>query len=374
LLASFPVEINAASQAQLNAERKLEKQTQQQVSSNSARINRIEAQLVSLKTSVDELDQSISKDQVETDNERMNLKGLQVQEANGEAKKEMLIQEFNQLLVSTYESGGYVEYASCLLKAADWNDFVIRLAAVEYILKHNQDLQQNIVDQNQIINGQETTISQDMAGLQTAIAQENQLVSLKKQTASNEQIALSGLSAKQRQLVEEKLSQLNTINDIQQELLDQEEEARLAAKNGPVRSMSGIAPVTRPVSVGSAGIMSMISYAENYVGTPYVWGGTTPSPGFDCSGFAMYVFHHLGINLERTSGEQYLEGAPVTEDNLEPGDLIFFSTYTSGASHVGIYIGSGLMVDSEASGVIIDNITNRYWAPRYLGARRIAQT
>ena len=117
----------------------------------------------------------------------------------------------------------------------------------------------------------------------------------------------------------------------------------------------------------------MISYAENFIGTPYVWGGTTPSPGFDCSGFTQYVFDHLGINLERTSQEQYLEGTPVAENNLEPGDLVFFSTYTYGASHVGIYIGSGLMVDSEVSGVIIDNITNSYWAPRYLGARRIAQ-
>ncbi len=104
-----------------------------------------------------------------------------------------------------------------------------------------------------------------------------------------------------------------------------------------------------------------------------MWGGTTPRPGFDCSGFTQYVFDHLGIKLERTSQEQYLESAPITENNLEPGDLVFFSTYTYGASHVGIYIGSDLMVDSEVSGVIIDNITNSYWAPRYLGARRIAQ-
>jgi cell wall-associated NlpC family hydrolase len=161
---------------------------------------------------------------------------------------------------------------------------------------------------------------------------------------------------------------------LQRELRDQEEEAKIAAKNGPVKSMGGIASINHPVTVGSAGIASMFSYAESYIGTHYVWGGTTPNPGFDCSGFTQHVFHHLGINLRRTSQEQYLEGAPITESNLQPGDLVFFITYTYGASHVGIYIGSGRMVDSEVSGVIIDNITNSYWAPRYLGARRIAQS
>jgi cell wall-associated NlpC family hydrolase len=372
LLTLSPLEIDAASYAQLKAAKQSEKQTQGQIATNSSRINSTEAQLVSLKTSLDELDRSMSKNQTGIASERVTLQGLQTRESAEEAARQVLVQGFNEVLVSTYENGGSAEYLSILLQAANWQDFLWRLDAVTAILKHNQTLQQNIISQSQIIKGQEASIDQDMAGLQAAIDQENQLASLKKQTDSNEQLVLSGLSSKQRQLAEQKLSQQNTVNNIQQELLDQEEEARIAAANGPIKSEGGITSITRPVAVGAAGISSLISFAEGFIGTPYVWGGTTPRPGFDCSGFTQYAFSHLGISLKRTSEEQCLEGTPVSENALEPGDLVFFSTYASGASHVGIYIGNDLMVDSEVSGVIIDNVTNAYWAPRYLRATRIA--
>ena len=157
---------------------------------------------------------------------------------------------------------------------------------------------------------------------------------------------------------------------VQRELRDQEEEGEMAAKNGPVIDVGESESITHPVNVRSSRMSSMIRYAESYMGTPYVWGGTTPE-GFDCSGFTQHVYDHLVIRLARTSQEQYMEGMPVAESDLKPGDLVFFSTYTYGASHVGIYIGNGRMIDSEASGVNIDNMTNSYWSQRYLGARRV---
>ena len=81
----------------------------------------------------------------------------------------------------------------------------------------------------------------------------------------------------------------------------------------------------------------IVQTAMEYIGVPYVFGGTSPS-GFDCSGFVRYVFAHAGIYLPRMADEQYEVGTPVAMSNLRTGDLVFFSTYDYGASHVGIYL------------------------------------
>lgn len=115
----------------------------------------------------------------------------------------------------------------------------------------------------------------------------------------------------------------------------------------------------------------VIQTSLQYIGVPYVFGGTTPG-GFDCSGFTRYVFANAGISLPRTADAQYEVGTPVAYSDLIPGDLVFFSTYTYGASHVGVYIGDGQFVDASTSrGVAIDSLNSSYWSSTYIGARRI---
>ncbi|TCS77509.1 C40 family peptidase [Pectinatus cerevisiiphilus] len=115
----------------------------------------------------------------------------------------------------------------------------------------------------------------------------------------------------------------------------------------------------------------IIQTSLQYIGVPYVFGGTTPS-GFDCSGFTRYVFANAGISLPRTADAQYEVGTPVAYDDLIPGDLVFFSTYTYGASHVGVYMGDSKFIDASTSrGVTIDSLDSGYWSSAYIGARRI---
>ena len=116
---------------------------------------------------------------------------------------------------------------------------------------------------------------------------------------------------------------------------------------------------------------AVLSESMNYLGVPYVFGGTTPS-GFDCSGYVRYVFAKAGIQLPRTADAQYEMGTPVATSELVPGDLVFFSTYEPGASHVGIYLGNDKFINaSSSSGVSVASLHNSYWNACYIGARRV---
>ncbi len=131
-------------------------------------------------------------------------------------------------------------------------------------------------------------------------------------------------------------------------------------------------------SVGEAPVVEtvgqqLVNYAYNFLGTPYVWGGTSTS-GFDCSGFTQYVYAQMGYSIKRTAQQQYNNnGYEVTD--LQLGDLVFFSnTYSySGVTHVGIYIGDNQFIHAanSGSGVKITSLSDDYYAARYVGARRI---
>ncbi len=120
---------------------------------------------------------------------------------------------------------------------------------------------------------------------------------------------------------------------------------------------------------------ALIAYSKTFLGTPYVYGGDSPSDGgFDCSGFTQYVFGKNGYTINRISKDQALNGKSVTEANLQPGDLVFHSFDRTGViSHVGIYLGGGKMIHSPKTGdtVKITDITTSYWTSRYVTARRI---
>ncbi len=124
------------------------------------------------------------------------------------------------------------------------------------------------------------------------------------------------------------------------------------------------------VSRGSADKSVLIDHALSLQGVRYVFGGTTRN-GFDCSGFTQYVFAGSDISLPRTSFEQFKTGTSVNRQQLQQGDLVFFTTYAEGASHVGIYISGGNFVHASINGVKITSLNESYYNSHYVGARRV---
>ena len=134
------------------------------------------------------------------------------------------------------------------------------------------------------------------------------------------------------------------------------------------REITGRERNSRSFSYQTKGI---VETAQRYIGTPYVFGGTSPK-GFDCSGFTQYVFKQQGRQLPRMADQQFLVGKMISRNSLQKGDLVFFSTYEKGASHEGIYMGEGRFIHASSSkGVMNSHLDEPYWKTHYLGARRV---
>ena len=152
-------------------------------------------------------------------------------------------------------------------------------------------------------------------------------------------------------------------------LTTREKETKTSSKTeSTTTNTTSKANTTKSNTTASASASSVVSYAKQFLGCKYVYGGTSPS-GFDCSGFTQYVYKHFGVNLNRTAAAQYSNGKSVT--NLQAGDLVMFGK--SGINHVGIYIGGNTFIHAAnpSKGVRTDSMSTGYYKTNYVGARRI---
>jgi peptidoglycan DL-endopeptidase CwlO len=258
-----------------------------------------------------------------------------------------------------------------LLGAHSLSEFVDSVETVNSVA--SQDTQ--VIDE---IKKFKRDVTLRAAFLKKAQARQEQIVA--ERAAAKREIE-SGLAERQRlvQSIKGEIARLQAEEEARQARLAAEAQQRLqaelvaqkqAAAEAQQTSVVGASAVTpEGVSVAPpARFGGVVGVAMQYLGTPYVWGGASPG-GFDCSGFVMYVYSQVGVYLPHHAADQYNYGTPVSRDELEPGDLVFFD----GLGHVGIYIGGGQFVHSPHTGdvVKISSLDDSWYAATYVGARRL---
>jgi peptidoglycan DL-endopeptidase CwlO len=258
-----------------------------------------------------------------------------------------------------------------LLGAHSLSEFVDSVETVNSVA--SQDTQ--VIDE---IKKFKRDVTLRAAFLKKAQARQEQIVA--ERAAAKREIE-SGLAERQRlvQSIKGEIARLQAEEEARQARLAAEAQQRLqaelvaqkqAAAEAQQTSVVGASAVTpEGVSVAPpARFGGAVGVAMQYLGTPYVWGGASPG-GFDCSGFVMYVYSQVGVYLPHHAADQYNYGTPVSRDELEPGDLVFFD----GLGHVGIYIGGGQFVHSPHTGdvVKISSLDDSWYAATYVGARRL---
>jgi len=274
-------------------------------------------------------------------------------------------------LVSLYTSGGQSDSLEVLLGASSLDDLVNRFNTANRI--SSQDSQ---------VLGQVAHFDNEVKAREVRLKHANAEAAALVRERASERASIQGQLASRRALLSSirgQIVHLQAQEAARQAELRRELAARIAAQQqqAPAVALSStVAPVgassssTGSVSIGPAPPQthsSVVSIAMQYLGVPYRWGGASPS-GFDCSGLVMYVFAQVGVSLPHSSYAQYGMGSPVSRDQLQPGDLVFFD----GLGHVGIYVGGGSFIHAPHTGDVVRiSSLSGWYASSYVGARRI---
>jgi peptidoglycan DL-endopeptidase CwlO len=292
-----------------------------------------------VEQNIEKMDNQIEEIMSQIDDNKKQITQIEKDTADAESEikqaQENLDEETNTYrdTIRAMYINGTSDYITLIFDAKGLSDLVSRIEMVEEIIENNKEVTGELIKSQKDVTARKKDMDSKKANL------------LRLQSDN-----------------EKKLDELNKDKDDETKLLAElKNQDNLYASNDEVynETMKQIEQIQNNASNVSAsrGTLAVsgnyiIAYAANFLGTKYVWGGTSPVPGFDCSGFTQYVFKHFGITLDRTTYEQINDGAAVLRDQLQPGDLVFFGT-VSDPHHVGIYLGNGMYIHAPHTGDVV---------------------
>jgi cell wall-associated NlpC family hydrolase len=362
-------------------------------------INTAKTQAEALQAQIDALDAQVEAAVEEYDTANANLEQTQAAADDNEKKLTAVEADLEQAkaklsarIVEIYKSG-HLGVIDTLVGSASFGDLINRINLMERLSKQDSELVAQVTDYQKDVTSRkaelqkqladetqykadsaaaEKNVEAQLAAKKTALkGKEAQIAQLEKDEAARQAaLAAAARKAAADALKAQQAAAQSTTTATHKTTTTTQ---KTTATTNHTGATGGGTPTTKrttttaeratttttdsPPSGGTTGD-DVVAYALNFLGTAYVWGGSTPS-GFDCSGFAMYVYRHFGISLPHSSSIQAGYGVAVSRDNLQPGDLVFFF---SPIHHVGIYIGGGKMVDAAGTGkgVRIDYLWSSY--------------
>jgi cell wall-associated NlpC family hydrolase len=257
-----------------------------------------------------------------------------------------------------------------ILGSQSLDDIISRLDAIERVSSQDAGILKSVKQYRREVETRRARLHEARTNQARMVAERAaQKVSIEGRLSERQQLLAS---------VKDEIAQLQAEEQARQAALAEQARARaqaqqLAAQIQQDTAQStydeSFATPTYDANVPAARYGQVVGIALQYLGIPYVWGGSSPSTGFDCSGFIMYVFAQVGVSLPHHAASQFGYGTPVSRDQLAPGDLVFFD----GLGHAGIYIGGGQFVHAPHTGdvVKISSIYDSWYAATWVGGRRL---